>query len=1250
MKQKKTLDEKAEIRQDVRQIITEAYNQEQAPDLSSRFDIQRYVSALMTESKEPKLTSYLMRAQESLDRGAKSFMIFEQFGKGLEQFTYNEAVKNTVKQMNETLYLNTPLLECLKLTEMISSDIVREDVFENVNKFFNRPDEITKADLIESLDNLYNLNEDNTAIKFRTIIENVEQAEPEMFETNAINESKEYLKKKNALQEQKMQDIIQKRVEKYLNERLAEDDERAQKISETYTLANLSNKMGLRKIVEGLMKSDAGKNERLNETLTAYATAMNTGCYEERLYEAFVRAITPFDYLLPVEKAINKIQEKANENPEAIMLTRILQEMSESSDSYFYIDSIMEDVCRYCLAQTPENRIQAINACMPYAANRYVNEIIRVINESTAVRNNNTLSEQAMSIKDRISMIRENVSVENLYSPVLYIRENQSVFSVDNNFYLKNGNIICPLGKEQVSQLDENFVRLTHLVNDPNVQILEDSILLSSDERWATIYEDRVVISEGGNEYTEDRESLRRLDEMAMKYDAYDSTDFFIMASALLENFNRIAHINFAKRLVMNNNPEISCEMYRLEENIFLATHNGLLGQNTFFRNVNPVFCKNKINEHFGINVSTLFEDMLPNQDKLILALNETKNEYEKSIEDYEQAIADLEAAKEESTSNDIERELDDAIADAKQKLDDVKAEYKEWQKETDATMKDTDDDADTETDTDTEDTDDNAEDDNTTREESNKPLDPDEVDDYKDSLSVPLSDGGDATAPAEPADAQAEGDDEVPAVTDDEFDEYMANSDDEDVYADDDAEDVVADEEPVDEVPAEENPEDDEVFPEVEYGDGENEFTDDDIYTDDEYDDENSIGDETPAEDVPSDEDIITGGDEDVYASNDAEAEYHEPGEMKTVDAETGAEYTEPAATNLFGGDTENPLKGVPGADEETDLFNPASGSSEFNIVNVMFDENVKEGTISKSGQVLVLRPMIDKDGNKYPEQMTVKFYLDGENKPVVQTDQSVSTAMYNEIVNSIKEHPQFSNVANNGLEVNPVVGADAGITDETPIPETPEEAAAADDNWLDDYLANGNDTDRAGADVVPAAVTPAGIDAAETPVVDEPSAEEVVTDEPVVADVPAETADDATDDIFQDFDLDDDEVVADEPVASETPAEDVLPAEDPVDTYTEPDGTEIEVPAPAADETPVDEPAVTAEEPVTEPASAETPAKATSIDDIIDDTASDEEDAEEDESIIPESKQPKKDAKQVNEARKTILSVKSKPGKRPF
>ena len=50
-----------------------------------------------------------------------------------------------------------------------------------------------------------------------------------------------------------------------------------------------------------------------------------------------------------------------------------------------------------------------------------------------------------------------------------------------------------------------------------------------------------------------------------------------------------------------------------------------------------------------------------------------------------------------------------------------------------------------------------------------------------------------------------------------------------------------------------------------------------------------------------------------------------------------------------MFGGDTEDPL----GTDKEIDneLYNPNTQTSEFSIVSVMFDENVKEGTVSKSG-----------------------------------------------------------------------------------------------------------------------------------------------------------------------------------------------------------------------------------------------------------------------------------------------------------
>jgi hypothetical protein len=91
------------------------------------------------------------------------------------------------------------------------------------------------------------------------------------------------------------------------------------------------------------------------------------------------------------------------------------------------------------------------------------------------------------------------------------------------------------------------------------------------------------------------------------------------------------------------------------------------------------------------------------------------------------------------------------------------------------------------------------------------------------------------------------------------------------------------------------------------------------------------------------------------------------------------------------------------------------------------------------------------------------------------------------------------------------------------------------------------------------------------------------------------------------------------------ETPEETVT---DIVDTYTDPDGTEIEVPAPAADEKPAEEPAA-AEDGV------ETPEEGA-------DEESDEE--KEDDSIIPENHTRQVTKEQINENRKSILSVKSK------
>ena len=452
----------------------------------------------------------------------------------------------------------------------------------------------------------------------------------------------------------------------------------------------------------------------------------------------------------------------------------------------------------------------------------------------------------------------------------------------------------------------------------------------------------------------------------------------------------------------------------------------------------------------------------------------------------------------------------------------------------------------------------------------SNEPLDADEVEDYKDELSTPLTTNANAetAAPAEEAGSEA-------VVTDDEFSEYLAQEVGHEEAANIEAEvdDAVADEveaeiAPEEEAELETEPEEEDTVNMVDFGDGENEIE----YTDDNFFDDETV-DQPAEEEISSDEDILIPSEEeeDIYTD---EIEPDED-EYTVVNAETG-EADAAQATDLFGGNVESPIEDK--SQPNTDLYNPHVETSEFNIVNVMFDENVKTNEIKKSGEVMLVRPMISPDGQKYTEPIKLRFYLNSDNEPVLETTEAITTTMYNAIMGAIRENPRYNEVLDKGVAVDNTAANPVELDNLHTAPEE-EVAVVAEEPEEEIVVAD-----------EPAAVEPDIEDITEPEEVEV----EVTDDEPVIAD---------TEDLFIDFDLDDEE--SDTEVPAEILAPEV-PEADPVDTYTDVDGTEIEVPAPEAD----------AEE-------TETP----------------EED--EDESIIPESKKALK-ANAVNENRKAILNIK--------
>ena len=1061
---------KNELLEGVRNIIQESFNRDtESFDGTTKFNIHRYVNGLIEEGhKNPELMSYLINYNNALANGAQDFMLFEQFGQGLAKYAKgNKSIKTVIEQMNNTLATDGANLVGYQLIEQIENPLTKDNIKYLYNQYVANKCQETKDNLVEALSPLVE-DGDPVATKLNILLTEESSMSANFIHADYVNESevKNFEKKLQEQRDKKTMDQIFSKVQRYIDEKLDEDEKARLTEKDDFCLNAIANNQGinLSEHINNIRHSDASSNQRLMEVINLYSNAINQGAYEERLYETFLQNVSKFNYLLPVSKAMKSITEKVDSKREEITLTKILEEMKDDHSSFIYVDLIQEDVARYVKEPNAINRVQLRNALMPYASDPYINEMFNVIYSDNS-RRANELTEKALNIKDQINIIRENASVSNIYTPVQYVKENEAIFNVNGQFYVKKGNNIAVLEDKLVDQLDERFVELCRLVNDPHVEINEDHIILHSNNKYATIFEGYVDIYG----HKESKETLRNLREMCMKYDDYD-TNFYIMCSCLLENFNNIAKIDWAKHVTLNENNNINADLFKLDQNIFIATHNDAIGQHTFYRNVNPIFCKNKLNEHMGINVSSLFSDLLPSQDKIILKLNETKNQYEDSIEKYEDMIEKLNKAL-ESASDENKEKLEKAIADAEEKLDDIKAEYKEWQKQAD--------DVTGENNSDDTDDDETTDDGTVTKENPNEPMSDEEVDASKDELSQPLSgEDGDSEATDNFDDEESD-----EGITDDEFAKFLGSDSDDDSDDDEDSEGTGFDDAAANAIDADDDSDDDET----DFEDSDDDYDSDDVFGSDEDSDEEAFkevnfdDDSDDSDSTDDDEDIFepedsdetetdnedefgTSEDDEETASEDNDEDTYNS--MTTVDMGDNSdndETVEPGdeATDVFGGDTEDPLgtnseiEDIPAntpktvEDQKEETYQPKFS---YKIADVMFDENVKDGKKEKSGSVIVIVPMIDGTGKKYVENKTIEFYLDDDNNPILDNE-PMTNELYAAVIDAIKNHPDYSDVCETAEpaneEVGPTVAAQLADDDD-------------DDDWEAAYLRDGNDEDR--------------------------------------------------------------------------------------------------------------------------------------------------------------------------------------------
>ena len=414
-----------------------------------------------------------------------------------------------------------------------------------------------------------------------------------------------------------------------------------------YSLKNI----GVRKAVNILIESEGKYNPTLCEILDVYKDRLNEDVNEVLLYEDFVNSLDNFNYIPAVAAQVNYINATAKKYNVDLAITKIIESMKLSRSNYLI--PLIEDVVNNYLNDKNEQ-------------NRHVlKETLVKFNYDDSVRTLiNLLSVDATSLQ--LEYANGETTIEKVYSPVMYLGKNEAVFCINESYYVKKGNNINKLKKAEIQLLDPKFRRLCETFNRPEVEF---------DKKWIKIFigNDKAVINESAVIVNDKEMSTAEFAEAVSVSGWYGNTLFYGLTETLVENFNEIAEIDFVKRVCLLENEKVAADIFKLRDNIFITTFDPINNKSTFYRNINPIQAEKIMIEHMKFDVSKTFAEILPNKEKILNEIDETKHSYNDYTRDLEKKIAKFKI-------NPYGQKVNTEVIEALQEeLDDIKNEYKDY-------------------------------------------------------------------------------------------------------------------------------------------------------------------------------------------------------------------------------------------------------------------------------------------------------------------------------------------------------------------------------------------------------------------------------------------------------------------------------------------------------------------------------------------------------------------------------------------
>lgn len=410
------------------------------------------------------------------------------------------------------------------------------------------------------------------------------------------------------------------------------------------------NNLGIRPAVNTLLVTEGKINPLLFNDIEKYSNALNDGISETRLYESFLNTLEPYKYIPSVEKYYSAISENLNEYKSDINIIKTIEEMKDTKSSYLV--PLIEDVIHsYLKNRGEQQRAHTKEFLIKFSYDPFVRSIINNIAED----------DPKMQLEYTNSLC--NIE-DNLCSPLLYLGENEMMFNVKGEYYVRKGNNINRVKHKDIKNIDNKFIALCETLNRNNIVIDSKSISVYGKSDKAVINENEVII----NGVSVDQYDLSESYKMTM---ITGDRGFYENVLTISQNFNEIAKLDFIKRISLKENENFYADVFKVRNNIFITTNNPITNDITFYRNVNPIQAEKIIKEHLQFDISSMFKNVLPNKDKIISEINETKREYVNYINELQEKVNEF---------SQYNTPLNEKIIELlKEELGSAKKDYKEY-------------------------------------------------------------------------------------------------------------------------------------------------------------------------------------------------------------------------------------------------------------------------------------------------------------------------------------------------------------------------------------------------------------------------------------------------------------------------------------------------------------------------------------------------------------------------------------------